>query len=440
MSVIVFIFNFILISLCTNCFFFCWEYPILIPAVMLAFSLANVMPSFSKRKFCNFRIRMCYHGNQTLKIFLLSAAVSVIYHIVIAFYVLPEHVWLYVISLVLCIWMESIFFLNGIVSLYSTSLQMGIRTRLIGVFCGMIPLVNLIVLGKILRITSKEVDLENKKAELNASRKDKQICKTKYPILLVHGAFLRDYKFFNYWGRIPAELRKNGAEIYYGNHQSARAVADSAAEVAARIKEIIEETGSEKVNIIAHSKGGLDCRYAIRYLGVEQYVASLTTVCSPHRGCKYADYLLNKASPFVRRHVEKAYNSALKKLGDQSPDFIAAVTDLTFTKCEKFNEDIPKPEGIRCSSVGTLLNRSIFYSKFPFATTYLIVRKFDGENDGLVGEDSFEWGDSYELLRTRGHRGISHGDIIDMNRENLPEFDVREYYVKLVENLKNEGY
>ena len=236
MSVIVFIFNFILISLCTNCFFFCWEYPILIPAVMLAFSLANVMPSFSKRKFCNFRIRMCYHGNQTLKIFLLSAAVSVIYHIVIAFYVLPEHVWLYVISLVLCIWMESIFFLNGIVSLYSTSLQMGIRTRLIGVFCGMIPLVNLIVLGKILRITSKEVDLENKKAELNASRKDKQICKTKYPILLVHGAFLRDYKFFNYWGRIPAELRKNGAEIYYGNHQSARAVADSAAEVAARIK------------------------------------------------------------------------------------------------------------------------------------------------------------------------------------------------------------
>ena len=28
------------------------------------------------------------------------------------------------------------------------------------------------------------------------------------------------------------------------------------------------------------------------------------------------------------------------------------------------------------------------------------------------------------------HRGISHGDMIDLNRENIRDFDVREFYVR----------
>jgi triacylglycerol lipase len=31
-----------------------------------------------------------------------------------------------------------------------------------------------------------------------------------------------------------------------------------------------------------------------------------------------------------------------------------------------------------------------------------------------------------------GERGISHGDVVDLNRENIPDFDVREFYVNLV--------
>lgn len=77
---------------------------------------------------------------------------------------------------------------------------------------------------------------------------------------MVHGVFFRDFRYLDYWGRIPAELEKNGTVIYYGNHQSAASVADSGAEIAARIKAVLQETGSEKVNIIAHSKGGLDSR------------------------------------------------------------------------------------------------------------------------------------------------------------------------------------
>lgn len=37
-------------------------------------------------------------------------------------------------------------------------------------------------------------------------------------------------------------------------------------------------------------------------------------------------------------------------------------------------------------------------------------------------------------------RGVSHIDIIDLNRENIPGFDVREFYIKLVNELKEMGF
>ena len=132
------------------------------------------------------------------------------------------------------------------ISLYCTSVQLGIRERVIGALCGMIPIVNLIVLHRILKITAAEVEFETEKANLNAARKDSEICKTKYPILMVHGVFFRDFKVPNYWGRIPNELTQNGATVLYGNHQSALSVADSAAELTARIKEITRKTGCKK--------------------------------------------------------------------------------------------------------------------------------------------------------------------------------------------------
>ena len=43
------------------------------------------------------------------------------------------------------------------------------------------------------------------------------------------------------------------------------------------------------------------------------------------------------------------------------------------------------------------------------------------------------------FLTTTGRRGISHGDMIDLNRENIPGFDVREWYVNLVSDLRERG-
>ena len=59
--------------------------------------------------------------------------------------------------------------------------------------------------------------------------------------------------------------------------------------------------------------------------------------------------------------------------------------------------------------------------------TNRFVNIFDGENDGLVGHESFEWGSKYIYLSAPGSRGISHGDVIDLNRENIKGFDVRAF-------------
>lgn len=77
---------------------------------------------------------------------------------------------------------------------------------------------------------------------------------------------------------------------------------------------------------------------------------------------------------------------------------------------------------------------------FPQSLFYLLVRHFEKENDGLVGVESMKWGSRFRMVPAAGKRGISHGDMIDLYRENISRFDVREFYVELVRQLKEEGF
>lgn len=390
------------------------------------------------RKKTALRYRICNHGGVLLGVFYCSLLVSLAYHAVLAFLTLPDDYMTLVWSAVTCVCVSAAVFWVGIICVYCTSYQMGVGLRVVGALCGLIPIANLIVLRRIIITVTDEIALETEKERINEARREEEVCRTKYPILFVHGVFFRDTKYFNYWGRIPRELEKNGATVFYGEHQSALSVADSAKELAARIESIVAETGCEKVNIIAHSKGGLDCRYALSELGIAPRVASLTTVNTPHRGCVFADRLLAFAPDGLKDKVSNAYNTALRKLGDTNPDFMAAVSDLTHTACAQFNEDWRMPEGILCQSLGSRLNRARS-GRFPLNLSYHLVKSFDGANDGLVGEDSFAWGEKYTLYTTKGKRGISHSDMIDLGRENIPDFDVREIYVGLVSDLKKRG-
>ena len=395
------------------------------------------------------RIDQLSAGCELLRLFLITATINVVWMLL----------WLssairiaksdgFFSGILLVIWiinaipmvvLEAILFWNGMIRVYLTSVQLGLKHRILAALCGWIPFLNIWYLTKIIRIASDEVEFETEKWELDEVRAENEVCKTKYPILLVHGVFFRDFRYLNYWGRIPKELKRNGAAVYYGQQQSAASVEDSGRELAARIRAILDETGCEKVNIIAHSKGGLDSRAAIAHAGCAPYVATLTTINTPHRGCIYAEYLLNKVPEAARQKVAAAYNATLKRLGDENPDFLAAVTDLTESACLARNETTPDMPGVLYESVMSYC-RKARHGKFPLNATYPVVKHFDGKNDGLVSVDSAKWGTRFTLLEPVGKRGISHGDVVDLNRENIPGFDVREFYVNLAADLKKRGY
>lgn len=391
------------------------------------------------------RLSVCRIGCMFLHVFLLTCVLSIaaILPGLLGKYAnhgnLMQEPFYWAVVCLLVVLAESTIFWVGIVIVYLTCSQLGIRLRVLGVVFGFVPIANLVMLLIILVTASREIKFESEKLKVNEARKDQQICKTKYPILLVHGVFFRDFKLLNYWGRVPKELENNGATLYYGNHNSASPVRESAKELEARIKEIVEKTGCEKVNVIAHSKGGLDTRAAIALTDAGKYIASLTTINTPHRGCEFADYLLEKIPEKEQLFVADTYNKAAEKLGDIEPDFLAAVKDLTHSSCEKFNEEVKDNPEVYYQSFGSKINKS-GHGRFPLNYTTYLVKYFDGPNDGLVGEKSFQWGSDYTFLEIKERRGISHADMIDLNRENHRGFDVREFYVRVVDDLRRKGF
>lgn len=303
---------------------------------------------------------------------------------------------------VIALAIQFLLLMNGLLRMIFVSKQVSILWRVAFFFLWYIPVVHLILFLKICHKVKIEYLMEHERMELAEMRKEKDICNTRYPILLVHGVFFRDWQLFNYWGRIPKALIKNGARVYYGSQQSAAAVAVSGEELAIRIEEVLRQTNAEKVNIIAHSKGGLDSRYAISLLGMGTKVASLTTVNTPHLGCKWVDRILHSVPEWLLQYVADRYNKVFTKLGDKKPDFISAA--------------------------------------FPLNLGYVLAKGADGENDGLVGEGSAKYGNFLGLISTKGKRGVSHGDVIDLNREDIVGYDVQEFYINLVKQLKERGF
>lgn len=64
-------------------------------------------------------------------------------------------------------------------------------------------------------LAKQETDHILYRISLDDVRAEKNVCSTKYPLLLVHGVGFRDFHYFNYWGRILREkifeiLRETG--------------------------------------------------------------------------------------------------------------------------------------------------------------------------------------------------------------------------------------
>lgn len=407
--------------------------------VYLAFSILPERFSERNLKYMTLRMKALYGGCELLTVFGYGFMLEVVLYVILFF--VGKISWKvlvgnFLIFLVLFLFLE----IQGVIRLLLLSKQIKIGRKLILMLFWWIPLFNIYFIRKITRVARVECEVESHIAQMDAARVENHICQTKYPILMVHGVFFRDWQFFNYWGRIPKELVKNGAHVYYGKQESALAIEESGKELSIQIDQILAETGAEKLNIIAHSKGGLDSRYAISQLKMYPKVASLTTINTPHLGCKWADILLKKLPPGIVNQVAKTYNRMFKRLGDSHPDFMGAVCDLTEARMVSFNQEVENQPEVLYQSVMSKMN-SPKSAGFPLNLTYRIINRLQKEeNDGLVPITSGKWGDYLGDVSVRGRRGISHGDMIDLFRENIDGFEVRNFYVDLIKDLKNKGY
>lgn len=421
-----------------------WAFLILrffIYGVLLAlFVTLEILPCYEKG--LNFRLELLAGGYEIIlvsvyvlmtEIILLSLAVwrlDVFGH--------PETSSLFWVNLVVAWFVLLFHYLNGFWRTAFCSSQLGIGRRIVMFFCWWIFPVNLFLFYGWCRVVRRELITARNRYLLDAARVENAVCRTRYPVVMVHGIFFRDWQYMNYWGRIPRTLKRNGALVYYGKQQSALSVADSAAELKTELERVLEKTGAEKVNIIAHSKGGLDARYAISRLGMANVVASLTTINTPHRGCRFVDSLLSSLPDWLVHIAEKRYNSLFSVLGDEKPDFLAGVKDLTAEACARFNEEVTDAPQVYYQSVMSKMDNfgSAF---FLLGISYLLAKKYEGENDGLVSVSSARWGNYLGLL-TAGRKGISHADMIDLTHKDIKGFDVSEFYVKLFAGLKEKGF
>lgn len=112
-----------------------------------------------------------------------------------------------------------------------------------------------------------------------------------YPILLAHGFFgfdtLAGVDQVPYWYGIPEHLEALGHTVCVG-------VVDPFNDSTERGMQLLDDalacaagTGHAKVNILAHSQGGLDARVVAHTM--PELVASVTTVATPHHGTPIAD-------------------------------------------------------------------------------------------------------------------------------------------------------
>ncbi len=267
---------------------------------------------------------------------------------------------------------------------------------------------------------------------------------TKYPILMVHGVGFRDLKWPLYWGRIPAALASTGSVLFYGQQDCWARIEDNAKTIKARIRQILDETNSDKLNIIAHSKGGLEARMVASSLGMGEYIASITTIGTPHRGSKTIDKLL-KAPDSLFNIASFAVDNWIGLIGDTKPNFYAVCRDFSTEYAESFNKENPDVPGIFYQSFAGIMRTPL--SDINLSTANAVIKMIEGENDGLVSVESAKWGESFTLLTGRTNRGVSHYDEIDFRRSPLSSkrsgdgiADICDVYKAIVKDLADRGF
>ncbi|HEX8595443.1 MAG TPA: triacylglycerol lipase [Pseudomonas sp.] len=175
---------------------------------------------------------------------------------------------------------------------------------------------------------------------------------TRYPLVLVPGllGFVR-LVIYPYWYGIVKALRRDGSTVIPVMVSAVNSSEVRGEQLLDRIREILKETGAEKVNLFGHSQGALTIRYAAAKH--PEWVASVTSVAGPNHGSELADFLEKNFPARTLRGM--LLNAALRLVvwimalldtgyrGTRLPtDVDAAHHSLTSDGVAQFNRDYPQ--------------------------------------------------------------------------------------------------
>lgn len=258
---------------------------------------------------------------------------------------------------------------------------------------------------------------------------------TKYPIILVHGVALKDLFFLKSFGEIDRILKIKGFKVYKSNVDSFGTIENNASILKEEILDILNKENVDKVNIIAHSKGGLDSKYMIEKLEMSQHVASFTTLCTPHKGSPIATNIL-KLPNWILKFIAFWINLWYRIFGDKNPDALVVCKQLSEVNCVE-EETFSIDSNIYCQSYSTKLNRS--RDDFIMGIPLMFYHYFDKKNDsdGLVSSESSMFG---EYKGNAFNDSISHSEIVDFMVKKKKKDKIDAFYSAICEDLKNRGF
>lgn len=285
-----------------------------------------------------------------------------------------------------------------------------------------------------------------------------------YPILMAHGmaGWNQIGGFWNYYYQVPDDLRSQGETIILSQVAPFESSTVRGAQLATAIDDALRTTGACKVNIIAHSQGGIDARYAISTLRRGDRVASLVTVSTPHRGTAVADVALGLLPGFsytIINAVLRVYEAIVgAPAGD--PGLRAQLQQLSSRQMATFNAQNPDDRRVAYYSVaGRSVSRlgadECRDGRWPnpgrsdildplFGGVQLVFTATSKNplvpdlNDGLVTVASARWGTFLGCAPADHLDEI--GQILHLGTDLISGFNHKDLYRRIAAQLHRDGF
>jgi triacylglycerol lipase len=241
----------------------------------------------------------------------------------------------------------------------------------------------------------------------------------RHPVVLLHGLLGFDElelgpARYAYFRGLTERLRRAGVEVERPRVARTAGIAERARQLARRI----DALPAKRVNLIAHSMGGLDARYALARLGLAGRVASLVTIATPHRGTPLAD--------LGTRLVGEGLG--MRRLARALGLDVEAFYDLTTARMQSFNEEVRDARGVFYASVVAQIGGLAVNPLLWPAHRYLHARS--GPNDGMVPLASQIWGEV--LAEVEADHWAQVGWSL--------RFDAAQLFEELLRELRAAGY